>query len=169
MFLTTPTTSRLALIPSGKAGIVETLKAMRGLVREGKKALPVRVTAARLTQSCGQKDYGCEVQKLHAFVRDNIRYLQDITNVETLHSAEKVLEFGAGDCDDKCILLASLLESIGHPTKFVAIGFQPGIFSHVYLETKIGDTWIPLETTENVEAGWEPEKNIVQARLDFFN
>lgn len=169
MHLTTPTTSQLSMIPSGRPGIVETLKAMRALVREGKKALPVRSLAVYLVQGCQPKDYACEVQKCFEYVRDRIRYIQDITNVETLHSAEKVLEYGAGDCDDKCILLASLLESIGHPTKFVAIGFQPGIFSHVYLETKIGDSWVSLETTENVEAGWEPEKSIVQVRLDFFN
>lgn len=169
MRLLTPTTSTLGLIPDGKAGIVETLKQMRAQVRIGKKAMPVRSLAVFLTQGCGQKDYACEVQQLHAYVRDNIRYIQDITDVETIHSAEKVLEFASGDCDDKCILLASLLESIGHPTKFVAIGFTPGVFSHVYLETKIADSWIPLETTENVQAGWQPEPQAIAARIDFFN
>lgn len=167
MFLSTPTESRLALIPSGRAGIVETLKAMRQMVRDGKKSMRVRGLANSLTLSCGQKDYACEVRKIHAFVRDQIRYVQDINGVETIHSADKVLEFQSGDCDDKCILLASMLESIGHPTKFVAVGFQPGIFSHVYVETKIGNTWIPLETTENVEVGWEPQSII--ERIDFFN
>jgi len=116
-----------------------------------------------------QKDYACEVKCLHAYVRDSIRYLQDPVDVERLQSADKTIELGAGDCDDKSILLAALLESIGHPTRFIAIGFEPEIYSHVYVETKIGAEWVPLETTESVEVGWEPDPSLVRARLPHFN
>jgi transglutaminase-like putative cysteine protease len=73
----------------------------------------------------------------------------------------------AGDCDDKSVLLAALLESIGHPTRFVAIGFQPDDFEHVFVETKIADRWISLETTEPVEIGWMPQH--IRARLTVNN
>lgn len=158
--LNKPLTSRLSLIPEGKAGTLETLKVMRELVRHGKRALPVRSLAVELTNGNDQKDWIAEVKALHAFVRDNIRYVKDVRDVETLHYPEIVLQIGAGDCDDKSVLLASLLESIGHPTRFVAIGFKPDDFVHVYPETMIGRAWIPLETTEPVEIGWTP-KNIV--------
>lgn len=156
MHLETPTTSALAFIPSGRAGIVETLRAMAMLVKEGKKNIRVRERAQALTVACAQKDYACEVRALHAFVRDAVRYIQDVNGVETIAAPEKTLETMSGDCDDKSILLAALLESIGHPCRFVAVGYEPGIYEHVYVETKIGPRWIPLETTEPVAAGWEP-------------
>lgn len=147
-------TSRLGFIPEGRDGTLATLKIMRQLVRAGKTSLPIRSLAVQLTNGNRQKDWMAEVKSLHAFVRDNIRYVKDIRDVETVHDPETVLKIGAGDCDDKSVLLAALLESIGHPTRFVAIGFQPDDFSHVYLETLIGKSWIPLETTEPVEVGW---------------
>ncbi len=55
-------------------------------------------------------------KKLHRFVRDNIRYIKDIRDVETVAYPDITLQQGQGDCDDKSVLLASLLESIGHPT-----------------------------------------------------
>ena len=169
MQLESPAVATLSLIPSGAAGINETLRVMRALTREGKKNLRVRETAGAQTKSCQQKDYSCEVRTLHAFVRDSIRYLGDINGVETVQAPQKTLEYGYGDCDDKSVLLASLLESIGHPTRFVAIGFAPGVFEHVYVETLIGTRWIALETTEPVEAGWSPDPKAVRARMEMYN
>jgi transglutaminase-like putative cysteine protease len=121
---------------------------MRSIVSRCKKALPVRQLALQLTQGLPQKDYVGEVKRIHAFVRDRIRYVKDVRGVETVQTAVKTLEMGQGDCDDKAVLAASLLESLGHPTRFVAIGFQKGLFQHVYLDTRIGDKWLALETTE---------------------
>jgi len=106
---------------------------------------------------------------LYRFVRDSIRYVQDVNEIETVQEPQKTLEFGAGDCDDKATLLAALLESIGHPTRFVAIGFEPGIFSHVYVESRIGDSWVAMETTEPVEMGWEPDPSLIRARMVHYN
>lgn len=166
MHLETPTTAALGLIPSGRSGVVETLRIMAALVRQGKKTMRVREKALALTQSCDQKDYACEVRLLHAFVRDQIRYVGDIDGVETVQAPEKTLEYMAGDCDDKSVLLASLLAAIGHPSRFVAIGYTPGVYEHVYVETKIGAGWIPLETTEPVAVGWEPPSPPM--RLQFY-
>lgn len=163
MHLETPTETRLARIPDGFPGVVETLRIMSRFVRDGKKSINVRQAAMRLTKSCMQKDYVCEIEQLHQFVRDSVRYVQDINGVETVQTPQKTLELMGGDCDDKSTLLAALLESIGHPSRFVAIGFEPGIFSHVYLETLAGTRWIPLETTEPVEAGWSPDEKLILA------
>lgn len=151
-------------IPSGKEGIKVTLRLMRQLTRQGKKSPAVRQLAVELTRNLPQKDWLGEVQAIHKFVRDNIRYVKDIRGVETLHTVERILTNGSGDCDDKSILAASLLESINHPTRFVAIGFKPGNFSHVYVETLIGNKWVAVETTEPVALGWKP-KNIVSALI----
>ncbi len=140
---------------------------MRQLARAGKKTLPVRLAALSLTNNRKQKDWAAEVRALHAFVRDRIRYVRDVRGVETLQTPEITLQLKAGDCDDKSVLLAAMLESIGHPTRFCAVGFRPDHFSHVLVETKIRDKWLPLETTEPVEAGWEPRN--VQTRLTVHN
>ena len=168
MYLETPTVSQLRDIPNGKAGILATLKEMARLARLGKRMFAVHRAALARTRQCNQKDYACEAAALHQFVRDSIRYVQDPIDVERIQSPDKTLELAAGDCDDKAILLASLLESIGHPTRFIAIGFEPGVFSHVYVETKIGDVWTAAETTEPVEFGWEPDASVVRARMNHY-
>jgi transglutaminase-like putative cysteine protease len=131
---------------------------MSGLVKSAKSTLPVRLLALRLVRRNGQKDWPGEVRDIHAFVRDGIRYVKDVRGVETLQTPEKTLELGQGDCDDKSTLVAALLESIGHPTRFVAVGFN-GQFAHVLVETKIGTKWVAVETTEPVAVGWFP-KNV---------
>lgn len=153
----------LQRLPEGTEGIKQTLRVMRGLVRRWKKDPELRRLALSLVKRNGQKDFRGEVANLHAYVRDRIRYVKDINGVETLHTPPRILEQGQGDCDDKSVLLATLLETIGHPTRFVAVGFDPWRLSHVYVETLIGDKnnpgqWLPLETTEPVEPGWSPPR-----------
>lgn len=141
---------------------------MRNLVREGKKNPLVRQTALLLIEGLPQKFHIGEIKRLFNFVKNRIRYVKDIRGVETLHSPEVLLKLKQGDCDDKSILLASLLESIGYQTRFVAFGFQPPIklstgkfktrnYSHVLVEVFYKGKWISLETTENVRPGWKPK------------
>lgn len=137
---------------------------MRRLVNAGKKSPVVRQLAVTLTKGLIQKDWNNEVNTLYKFVRDRIRYVRDINGVETLHTPEKVLENAAGDCDDKSILLASLLESLGYKTRIVAVGFRKNSFSHVYPEVLHNNNWISLETTEPVNMGWKP-RNIVTSLI----
>ena len=117
-----PTSVTLQGIHSGAKGTRQTLQAMAGFVRSdmGKLSPIIREMAVRLTMGCPQKDLVSEVKCIHRFVRDQIRYVRDINGVETVHTPEKVLEYGAGDCDDKTVLTAALLESIGYRTRIVA-------------------------------------------------
>jgi Transglutaminase-like superfamily len=144
-------------IPEGSSGVHFTLQVMSRLTKEGKKHPLIRGKATELTQSLPQKDKAGEIAALFYFVRDNIRYVRDIHDVETLHFADQVLLQEYGDCDDKSVLLASLLESIGHPTRFVAVGFETGRYSHVLVDTLVGrDKWLPLDSTEPRPIGWRP-------------
>jgi len=129
---------------------------MRDVIRKGRKTLQVRLLALDLINDLLQKDFSGEISTLFYFVRDRIRYVRDIRGVETLQEPERTLQVRSGDCDDKVILLGSMLESIGHQVRLVAVGFRPGHFSHVYLETKVGTKWVPLETTEPTHIGWRP-------------
>lgn len=150
-------------IPSGAAGIRATLRIMRDLVREYKTNVQIRDFAARLVQDLPQKDWAGQVERLHAFARDGIRYIRDVDGVETVQTPLVTLQVRYGDCDDKATLLATMLKSIGHPAQFVAVGFaEPGRFSHVYVETLIGRRWVPLETTMPVAVGWTPPRVVAR-------
>lgn len=162
-----PDKSSLGFIPEGPEGIQQTLNVMRGLVRKYKTALPIRNLAVHATQSVAPKDWRGEIQAVQDWVKNNIRYVKDVTDVETLHTPETLLQIRAGDCDDQATLTASLLESIGHPTGFVAIGFAPNEFDHVYAITRLGESWLSVETTEPVAIGWRPEG--VVSRMVVFN
>lgn len=140
----------------GIDGVAQTLAIMRNLVRRSKKHPVIRTAAVRLVNNLPQKDYVNEIRAIHRFVRDNIRYTRDIRGAETLQFPEITMKERAGDCDDKSVLLASLLESINTPTRFVAVGYQPGEFCHVLVEARVGSSWIPIETTEYQDIGWYP-------------
>ncbi len=144
---------KLVKVPPGKQGTLATLKAMRAMVRKYKKDPVIMNLAVNLVSKLPEKNWMAEAKAIHEFVKNKIRYVRDVRGVETLHTPPKLLQRKQGDCDDKSTLAASLLESIGHPTRFIAVGFTPYRYSHVYLETKIGKRWVPLETTEKWPIG----------------
>ena len=155
-------------IPAGVAGTIATLQEMRRIVQDSKRDFLVRDVAATIAQPKLQKDFGGEIASLYKFVRDEIRYVKDPRGVEMVQTPRAILRTKAGDCDDKSTLLASLLESLGHATRFVAVGFAPGRYSHVYIEVRRRNgSWVPLETTEPVKAGWAPPR--AKSRLVVYN
>jgi transglutaminase-like putative cysteine protease len=158
-FYPAPRPMTLERIPNGREGIKRTLQAMSRITRVFKKDAGIRELALSLVRDLPQYDTTGEVKALHAFVRDHIRYTGDITRVETIQTPKATLEMGGGDCDDKSTLLAALLEAIGRPTRFVAVGFGAGDgHSHVLVEVRAGKSgkWVPLETIKPVQAGWGP-------------
>lgn len=109
-------------------------------------------------QNLPERNWIAEIRACFVFVRDNIRYTLDPDEVELVQDPEYTLEHRWGDCDDQVTLLASLLTSIGHPCRFVAIGYTPNEYAHVFLETRGGDetNWIACDPTEQVPLGWRP-------------
>ncbi len=147
----------LRSLPSGAAGVRHTLCVMSAMVRQAKITETIWRLAQDLISDLPQKDYAGEVRRLFYFVRDRIRYRHDVRGVETLQTPEATLRLKQGDCDDKSTLLAALLESIGKRTRFVAVGFVPGQFAHVYPQVNLAGKWLGLETTEpDKPIGLEP-------------
>jgi transglutaminase-like putative cysteine protease len=127
---------------------------MRALALQGAQQIRVRNKAVQLTSGLLQKDYAGEACACLAYCRDGIRYVRDIFDVETLHAATTVMDIGAGDCDDKAILLAALLLSIGHPgVRFIALSLEPGQFCHVWVQDYVEGGWLDLEPTEAIPCG----------------
>lgn len=126
--------------------------------------MAVRNQAVELTRRLRQKDFRGEICALSNWVRDNIRYVKDIRSVETVHDPVTMLNVRCGDCDDKSLLLAALLESLGHPARFVAIAYKPGVFSHVWTQGRVGQAgpWIDLETTEALACGGRVPRGVAE-------
>jgi hypothetical protein len=161
--------STLMMIPEGVEGTVATLHLMRDLVRSYKKDVQLRGLAMRIVSPCGQKRFMCEAVRIHEWVRDQIRYVGDVTDVETVQTPIQTLTMGGGDCDDKATLVCTLLESIGHATRFVAVGVEPDVYCHVYAETLVGNVWVATDTTEPGNFGWAPPAEMIQAKKTVHN
>lgn len=151
----------LQFIPEGAAGIRATLKVMGKISKEHSINPLIRQFTQTLVQGLQQKDRIGEIRSVGEFVRDSIRYVRDPVGTELVQTPDATMRLQSGDCDDKTTLAAAMLQSIGHPVRMVAIGFAPGQFSHVFLETKIhrkngGNQWMAVETTEPWPIGRAP-------------
>lgn len=151
----------VARIPKGYAGTRKTVGLIARLVREGAKDFCVRQSAIAILRHHGvrPKDYLGEIRALFEWVKRNVRYTRDIYRVELLHTARRMLELRAGDCDDMTILLCAMLKSIGRPVRLALVGFNPkrkDLFTHIYLEVFYQGRWIPLDPTVSRPMGWAP-------------
>jgi hypothetical protein len=134
---------------------------VQALIRAGAKDFYVRQKAIDilLEKQVKPKDYLAEMKALFEWVQQHIRYTKDTFQVEVLHSAKRMLELRAGDCDDMAILLGAMLEAIGHPVRLVLSGpdpLRPDLFTHIYLEVFHKGGWIPLDATMPHPMGWAP-------------
>lgn len=150
--------SCLLSLPEGEAGVARTLQMMVGLVRQYKTDLNVNELAGDLVQGCAPKDRRAELDSLQRFVRDSIRYVNDVDGVEMLQTPVQTLRRQRGDCDDKAVLLCALCASIGFPTRFCAVEVRgQGYFTHVMAQARLGRGFINMETiVPDIEIGWFP-------------
>ena len=99
------------------------------------------------TYGCGPEKI-CQLKAQYYFVRDRFVYVSE--HDEYIQSPAEMLYTGGGDCDDHAVLLASLVQSIGIPTRFVLTR------NHIYVlaympdaprRYRDSDGWIPLDAT----------------------
>jgi transglutaminase-like putative cysteine protease len=152
---------RIVRVPKGRRGTIVSAGLIANLIREGSRDFYVRQRAIQIFREAAArpKDRWAEVCALSHWVRNNIRYTRDIFRVELLHTARRMLELRAGDCDDMTILLGAMLMSTGHPVRLVLAGFRrkrPHSYSHIYPEVNVRGKWIALDATMNRPIGWAP-------------
>lgn len=148
-------------VPSGPRGTLRTAAIIAAMMRRGAKDFCVRQAAIAVFRDYGvpPKDKVGEVWSLFDWVRKNIRYTRDIFRVELLHSARRMIQLRAGDCDDMTILLGAMLLSTGHPVRLALVGFRPDkphVYSHIYPEVLLQGRWIPLDATIRGPMGSAP-------------
>ena len=154
-------------IPSGLEGARTTAAHVGRLIRDGAGDFYVRQKAIDILMERGvpAKDYLGEIDALFRWVQRHVRYTKDPFRIEVLHSARRMLELKAGDCDDMTIVLGALIKSVGHPVRIVLTGpdpLRPDLFSHIYLEARHHDQWIPLDATMPYGMGWSPRTPVRQ-------
>ena len=152
---------RIVRVPKGRRGTIVSAGLIANLIREGSRDFYVRQRAIRIFREAGAppKDRWAEVCALFHWVRGNVRYTRDIFRTELLHTARRMIELRAGDCDDMTILLGAMLVSTGHPVRLVLTGFRskrPHSYSHIYPEVYVKGKWIALDATMNRPIGWAP-------------
>lgn len=152
---------RVLRVPRGRRGTLVTAGLVARLIREGARDFYVRQKAIEIFRSRGvrAKDRLGEACALFDWVRSHIRYTRDIYRVELLHTARRMLELRAGDCDDMTILLGSMLMATGHPVRLALVGFRPDrphAYSHIFPEVFVGGRWTPIDATMPHPIGWEP-------------
>jgi len=152
---------RFMTLSGGFQGTDQTVALMSQLAMGpyGARSPKIQASAVKILKAAqvAPKDYTSEMVAIHNWVRDNIRYTRDVVGQETLYPPEYVMyQTQAGDCDDMSMLVAALCGSVGIPTRFKVIGQTPGSYSHVYLEARPQNDWIPLDPImANKPAGWE--------------
>lgn len=165
---------RIRRIPKGRAGTLATALLMGRLIRQGARDFYVRQKAIDIFRRTGipPKDRLGEVTALFEWVKRNVRYTRDIFHTELLHSARRMLEILAGDCDDMTILLGAMLMSTGHPVRIVLAGFKlnkPHSYTHVYPEAYVAGRWLALDATLQRPIGFAPPalwRSVCELRKD---
>lgn len=152
-------------IPGGLAGTQATLRMMRSVALAGAKSPTVRTLALSIVQSLPPRDTLSEAKALFQWVRDRIRFVQDVDNVETVQTTDYTLHVGQGDCDDKTTLLAALSLSIGLPFRFVVVGNDPSNFCHVLGQVNAGGRWYFVEPSEPGPVAFGQQKRIMPASM----
>ncbi len=93
------------------------------------------------------------------FVRNRVRYVADPVEAEYVITPINLLtQFAsgltpAGDCDDKVLLLCSMLASIGYKTRIVGVSQQGHDFDHVIAGLWFEGAWRDIDPCDTVHAG----------------
>lgn len=145
----------------------EVLDLMKSQVRQYTGDPQLRDIAVQITKGIpadprtglpNRRNFDAIAQAVYTWMKANIAYVRDPHNIEWLQSPDKTLKLGYGDCDDQSILAASLLSSLGVPTRFKVVKSNPNnpdSFSHIYVQYLAGGSWKGFDPTLHTQAGHE--------------
>lgn len=142
--------------PAGRMGTWNTLRIMRECINHSRMNPVIIQAASSIIFLTPEKHRLNEVTTIFEYVRDHIRYVQDVVGVETLCDPAMTMQRKIGDCDDQTMLVASLLESVGYPTRLVVAGYHGAEFEHVYCQVFVEEQWLNCDATEREPIGYAP-------------
>lgn len=123
-------------------GVHHTVAVMTAIVAECKTGAWARRVVADLVRKHRLVD--SDIQGLcdgvYQWVRERVTYRSDIQGVETVQYPRATIDLGIGDCDDMCVLAATLLQAAGVGTSFMTLGYDGDLAgSHVVVAVRGGD------------------------------
>lgn len=140
-------------------GLDKVLEEAKKLVQKYRGDQRIRDLALSISSNIGKhpltgkpdmRNFKAVGNALYNWIVRHVMYVRDPHGIERLQSPDITINYGAGDCDDMSILGASLLESVGIPSRFVIASFEPGQpsrFSHIYVEFNHRGQWISFDPT----------------------
>lgn len=112
----------------------DTVRVMLKFAREGRKDLEILQLVKRICSTVQESDYASEIYAIYAWVCQNIRYMRDIHEVETVMTPIRIVEQRSGDCDDMATLLAAMMMACGNRVRFLVVAFEKDNPSHVFVQ-----------------------------------
>jgi transglutaminase-like putative cysteine protease len=140
-------------LAAGDQGVSQTIDVIRQLVDDAVKDPAVNVEAIGMVRGVDQFNRDAKAHAIFDAVASRFYYVEDpvgpLGSKETLRPVRALLQTWAGDCDDASVLIASLLGTIGIPSRVVTIAADPSSpeeFSHIYPEAEtFPDVWMPMD------------------------
>lgn len=147
------------------------VKLIADLVEEGSQDGLIRKLSLDIINNSGvrEKDSYGEIKAIFGWVKKNIAYRGDVFCRDSYHTAKRVIKLRSGDCDDHCILLCSMLASVGYPVGCRIMSSKKNVpFHHIYalvnaakysnLGYRGKQDWLPLDSTDKSnDVGEEPD------------
>jgi len=154
-------------IGQGDYAIENTVQHMAQVIDLSSKNPLVREWARTILSGVMVNQKYDEIQAIHNFVRDHVRYTRDPYGWEYIQTPpvllggiEDYLKKRAarpiGDCDDMTVLSLSLMKSVGFPVVIKTVAYRGNKFSHVYGMVHVNGKWIVTDTVRPDKwLGWE--------------
>jgi len=110
----------------------------------------------------GSGSEGIPILAVFDFVKQNVQYRQDPRDYDYYMSVGRILNSGAGDCDDMTIINCAMLSSVGYLVGGRVIS-PDGYGWHIYCIVGINPAFngspqglVALDTAYGDKVGWEP-------------
>jgi transglutaminase-like putative cysteine protease len=125
---------------------------LRKVINDWRGRAWTRETALAIVKRAGvpPKDRLGQAIALGEWTQSHVYYVNEIP--ETFQSPRRTVELGAGDCDDQTMLMGSMLEALGIPSRVVGLKIN-GYWQHVFPMAEVARGFgkaplvVPLDTT----------------------
>lgn len=156
-------------LADGHAGTLRTLDVMAWLCRKDAGSPFVHSFIHSILTSDSTFQPGSVPQDpaetVFLWARDRIKFRDDPVNLERVADFQRTVECGYGDCDDKCVWLATGLLSLDIPVRFRVQSYTGQTWDHVFVEFWDSKrwAWVALDPTADghsgilASAGWRQQ------------
>ena len=139
--------------------VIQKMAQLAQLVKTGRVDPLIRDVAWKVIGGLAERDELSEAKSLFSFVRDRIRYVRDPYGEDVFEDARFTLGRRSGDCDATCVLLGSMLQSVGFPYRIKVVSRDGRRWTHVFGETSVPKSgarkWFAVDASAPRPMGWE--------------